>query len=153
LAENISTPVARPEPYVADEAEAIAKLYRRLVLAVGGQLLLSLIANLMSATSNPGGGAAVVVGLLAIVILIAVIVAEVVIVGTAYKLARRLGSGTPVLWAVAMFIPCINILTLLALSSKATSWCRRHGIKVGLLGPTKESIEEIRRSSVTSAFD
>ncbi|HEY4595077.1 MAG TPA: hypothetical protein VIJ02_01650, partial [Thermoanaerobaculia bacterium] len=103
--------------------------------------------------SNPGGGAAVVVGLLAIVILIAVIVAEVVIVGTAYKLARRLGSGTPVLWAVAMFIPCINILTLLALSSKATSWCRRHGIKVGLLGPTKESIEEIRRSSVTSAFD
>lgn len=153
MAENISTPVARPEPYVADEAEAIAKLYRRLVLAVGGQLLLSLIANLMSATSNPGGGAAVVVGLLAIVILIAVIVAEVVIVGTAYKLARRLGSGTPVLWAVAMFIPCINILTLLALSSKATSWCRRHGIKVGLLGPTKESIEEIRRSSVTSAFD
>ncbi|HEY4589360.1 MAG TPA: hypothetical protein VII86_09020 [Thermoanaerobaculia bacterium] len=153
MAEDISTPVARPEPYVADEAEAIAKLYRRLVLAVGGQLLLSLIANLMSATSNPGGGAAVVVGLLAIVILIAVIVAEVVIVGTAYKLARRLGSGTPVLWAVAMFIPCINILTLLALSSKATSWCRRHGIKVGLLGPTKESIEEIRRSSVTSAFD
>ncbi|HEY4594327.1 MAG TPA: hypothetical protein VIJ61_18045 [Thermoanaerobaculia bacterium] len=153
MAENVSAPVARPEPYVADEAEAIAKLYRRLVLAVGSQLLLSLIANLISATSNPGGGAAVVVGLLAIVILIAVIVAEVVIVGTAYKLARRLGSGTPVLWAVAMFIPCINILTLLALSSKATSWCRRHGIKVGLLGPTKESIEEIRRSSVTSAFD
>jgi hypothetical protein len=152
LAEDISAPVARPEPYVADEAEAIAKLYRRLVLAVGGQLLLSLIANLRS--TRPGsGGEDVLTGLLAIVILIALIVTEVVIVGTAYKLARRLGSGTPVLWAVAMFIPCINILTLLALSSKATSWCRRHGIKVGFFGPTKESIEEIRRSSVTSAFD
>jgi hypothetical protein len=153
LAENISAPTARPEPYVADEAEAIAKLYRRLVLAVGGQLLLSLIANLMSAMANPGGGTALVVGLLAIVILVVVIATEVVIVGTAYRLARRLGSGTPVLWAVAMFIPCVNILTLLALSSKATTWCRRHGIKVGFLGPTKESIEEIRRRSVTSAFD
>jgi hypothetical protein len=152
LAEDISAPVARPEPYVADEAEAIAKLYRRLVRTVGGQLLLSLIANLRSA--RPGsGGEDVLTGLLAIVIFIALIVTEVVVVGTAYKLARRLGSGTPILWAIAMFIPCINILTLLALSSKATSWCRRHGIKVGFFGPTKESIEEIRRSSVTSAFD
>jgi hypothetical protein len=153
LAEEISAPAARPEPYVADEAEAIAKLYRRLVLAVGSQLLLGLIANLMSAMPNPEGGAALVVGLVSIVFIIALIGAEVVMVGTAYRLARRLGSGMPVLWAVAMFIPCINILTLLALSSKATRWCRRHGIKVGFFGPTKESIEEIRRSSVTSAFD
>jgi hypothetical protein len=52
-----------------------------------------------------------------------------------------------------MFLPCINILTLLVLSSKAQSWCRRYGIRVGFLGPTKESIEELRRRVMTSPFE
>jgi hypothetical protein len=146
LAENISAPTARPEPYVADEAEAIAKLYRRLVLLVGAQLLLGVLANMLSLMRA-------VAGLLALLALPVTIGISIFIAVTAYKLSGRLQAGLPILWAIAMFIPCINILTLLALSSKATSWCRRHGIKVGFFGPTKESIEEIRRSSVTSAFD
>jgi len=146
LAENISAPTARPEPYVADEAEAIAKLYRRLVLLVGAQLLLGVLANMLSLMRA-------VAGLLALLALPVTIGISIFIAVPAYKLSGRLQAGLPILWAIALFIPCVNILTLLALSSKATTWCRRHGIKVGFFGPTKESIEEIRRSSVTSAFD
>jgi hypothetical protein len=134
------------EPYVADEAEAIARLYRRLVLLVGAQLLLGVLANMLSVVRSGG----ILLLLLAAPVTIGISIFTVV---TAYKLSDRLKAGLPILWAIAMFIPCINIITLLALSATATSWCRRHGIKVGFFGPTKESIEEIRRSSVTSAFD
>lgn len=143
------TPLTRPEPYVADEAEAIAELYRRLVLLVGAQIFLGLFFNLLSVAAR--GSAAV--GFLALLALPVTIGISIFIAITAYKLSGRLQAGPPILWAIAMFIPCINIITLLALSATATSWCRRHGIKVGFFGPTKESIEEIRRSSVTSAFD
>jgi hypothetical protein len=45
-------------------------------------------------------------------------------------------------------------LGLLALSASAQSWCRRHGVKVGLLGPIKESIEELRRmTSAPATFE
>jgi hypothetical protein len=137
------------EPYLADEAEAIARLYRRLVLLVGAQLLLGFFFNSLSVVAR--GSAAV--GILVLLAFPVVVAISIFIAITAYKLSNRLQSGLPILWAIAMFIPCVNIITLLALSSIATSWCRRHGIKVGFFGPTKESIEEIRRSSVTSAFD
>jgi hypothetical protein len=52
-----------------------------------------------------------------------------------------------------MFLPCINILVLLVLSSKAQAWCQRYGLRVGFLGPTKESIEELRRRLMTSSFE
>ncbi len=52
-----------------------------------------------------------------------------------------------------MFFPCLNFLVLLALSLVAQAWCKRHGIKVGFLGPTRKSIEELRRSLSTSVFD
>lgn len=72
---------------------------------------------------------------------------------TAYKLTSLLDAGVPILWALAMFIPCVNLITLMVLSSKAQIWCQRYGIQVGLLGPTKESIEDLRRRLATSAFE
>src|SRR5262249_50245366 len=130
-------------------AEAIAKLYRRLVLAVGAQLLLGFVSNSLSVMAR--GSAAV--GLLALLVLPVALGISIFIAITAYKLSNRPQIGLPILWAIAMFIPCVNIITLLVLSSNATSWCRRHGIKVGFFGPTQESIDEIRRRSATSAFD
>lgn len=161
MAEETSAPVATgpnpglTEPFLADEAEAIAKLYRRLVLLVGGQILMSVVAQFLGALASTGApeGVSAIVAILTMLILLAALTVVVFLVGTAYKLARRLGSGTPVLWAVAMFFPCVNIITLLVLSSKAQSWCRRHGVKVGFFGPTKESIEQLRQRSTTSVFE
>lgn len=53
----------------------------------------------------------------------------------AYRTAEALGSSSALLWAVAMLIPCINVLTLLMLSSNATDVCRANGTPVGILGP------------------
>jgi len=135
-----------PVPFA--DAEAIARLYRRLVLLVGLQLLVGFLqAPLQAATPSVG------VGLVAAVILLVLLGILVAMVVTTYKLTRLLRAGLPVLWAIAMFVPCLNLLTLLALSSRAQTWCRQYGIKVGLLGPTKESIEEVRRRTVSSTFD
>lgn len=135
-------------PVPLADAEAIARLYRRLVLLVGLQILIS-IPQLLLQKATPSLG----VGLLALVILLVVIGILAATVVTTYKLARLLGAGLPVLWAIAMFVPCLNLLMLLVLSSRAQAWCQQYGIKVGLLGPTKESIEEVRRRMLSSTFD
>ena len=131
-------------PFAA--AEAIAGLYRRLVLLVGLQVLLGLLQVRLD-QATPAAG---LLSLLISVVLIGTLVAIAV---TTYKLTGHLGEGLPILWAVAMFIPCANILGLLVLSSKAQRWCKQYGIKVGLLGPTKKSIEEVRRRTLTAEFE
>jgi hypothetical protein len=130
------------------EAETTARLYRRLVLLVGFQILLGLVQAPLQAVAAQQGALAGV-----LVILIALMGLLVAISITAYNLSRHLGEGLPLLWAIAMFLPCINILVLLVLSSKAQAWCQRYGLKVGFLGPTKESIEELRRRLMTSSFE
>ena len=149
LSERLPGPEAAAGwPAPLDSAEAIAKLYRRLVLLVGAQLLLGCIYRVPEASGSAEGSA-----LLALIFLPVLLGIAIALVVTAYRLARYLDAGVPVLWGVAMFIPCINILVLLVLSSKAQAWCRRYGIKVGFFGPTQESIEEVRRRGVTSTFD
>jgi hypothetical protein len=132
---------------IVENAETIARLYRRLVLLVGTQILLGVLQLPLAAMRVPGVG--LLLALLPFVLL-GVLVATSV---TAYQLTSAMGSGPPIAWAIAMFLPCVSIIVLLVLSSKAQSWCKRYGVKVGLLGPTKESIEELRRRLMTSPFD
>jgi hypothetical protein len=53
----------------------------------------------------------------------------------AYRTALALGSRAAWVWAIALLVPCVNLITLLILSAKATRVCRRHGIPVGFFGP------------------
>lgn len=138
-------PAASPIPF--DQAENIARYYRRLVLLVGAQLLLGFLQNALVAVPNQG--AAVIL----VIMLILLIVVAVLLVTTAYHLSKNMGESVPILWAIAMFVPCVNIIVLLILSSKAQSWCRRYGIRVGFLGPSKESIEELRQRGAASHFE
>ncbi|HKV11849.1 MAG TPA: DUF4339 domain-containing protein [Thermoanaerobaculia bacterium] len=140
-------PAVVPVPF--ETAEKIAQLYRRLVLLVGAQIVLSFVFLGISEVRSDSA----VVTLLAIVAPLLVLGFSIALVVTAYRLAAALGSGTPALWAVGMFLSCISIFVLLALSHKAQVWCRQYGIKVGFFGPTKESIEELKRKGMTSAFD
>ena len=129
-------------PIPLEDADAIARLYRRLVLLVGLQLLIGCLVRVPS--EHSASPAAALLALTGVVMAIGLALAMVI---TTYKLAQHLGAGSPTLWALGMFVPCANVLVLLALSAKAQAWCRRYGIKVGLLGPTKESIEQLRRGS------
>ena len=138
----LAPPDPRLRPVPLEEVEGVARFYRRLVLLVGLQLLLSfapIALEVVPEAQKPQAGLALL-GIL-IVMLVAIAV-------TAYQLTLLMDEGSPFLWAIAMFLPCLNILMLLVLSSKAQDWCRRYGIKVGFLGPTSESIEELRRRSL-----
>lgn len=139
-------PAVQPVPF--ETAEKIAKLYRRLVLLVGAQLLLGYFVILPAGAMDSAVG-----GMLALVASLALIGITITMVVTTYRLADALGAGLPALWAAGMFFGCINIILLLILSHKAQVWCRQYGIKVGFFGPTKESIEELKRKGMTSAFD
>lgn len=141
-------PPVPSSPVPLADAEAIAKLYRRLVLLIGLQILLGFVQVPMSETVPSPAVSFLAVAVF--LVLLGVVGATVV---TTYKLAGHLGGGAPLAWAIAMFLPCINIIVLLVLSSKAQAWCQRYGIKVGLLGPTKQSIEELRQRILTSPFD
>jgi hypothetical protein len=62
-----------------------------------------------------------------------------------YRLAKALGY-TAIIYAIAMIIPCINLLTLLVVVSRATQCLKQGGVKVGLLGASKQTIESLRVS-------
>jgi hypothetical protein len=147
--ENVNDPKpgVRGRLAIVENAEAIARLYRRLVLLVGVQLLLSFLrAPMVMAAPS----AAVP---LSVVFILLFVGSAVALAATAYTLTDHLGAGIPILWTVAMVLPCINIVVLLVLSSKAQAWCKRYGVKVGLLGPTKASIEDLRRRMITLPFE
>ena len=121
----------------------LAASYRRLVLWFGVQLVIAILelANVMAGET-----------LLGLVILlvrfIGVVVTIIALVIYAYRTAAALGSQVPFLWAVAMFIPLVNAITLLVLSAKATNACRKAGIPVGFFGPkvgTKATLSQRKK--------
>jgi hypothetical protein len=116
-------------PPASIDVHALAGAYRNLVLWFGGQLLL----NAISCGARGVGGAAEV--LISLVVLAGVLATIVALSYYGYRTAEALGSTVAWLWAVGMLVPCINLITLLALSSQATRACRENGIEVGLLGP------------------
>ena len=113
------------------DAAALAHAYRFLVVWFGVQLLIS-AASAMVQIAALGGALAIILSLLISGAMVATFIA---LVYYGYRTAAALGSSVAWLWAVAMVIPCLNVITLLALSSNATSACRANGIEVGLLGP------------------
>jgi hypothetical protein len=101
------------------DVSGLALAYRRLVLWFGVELISPLIAM----AGFPG------------VQVLVVFVTLVALTVYAYRTAKALGSDVAWLWGVAMFVPCLNAITLLVISSKATAACREHGVEVGLFGP------------------
>jgi hypothetical protein len=78
----------------------------------------------------------------AVIVRVGLIVAGMVV---GYQLADALNESNAWLWTLGMLFPVINLIVLLALSGKANAWCQTAGVKVGLLGPTAESLRELRQ--------
>lgn len=113
------------------DAPALAHAYRRLVLWFAAQLVLIPLALPLNALPHPSPGTS----LLALAILVVSFGASVALAFYAYRTAAALSSSAAVLWAIGMFLPCVGVLVLLALSAIATRACKAHGIRVGWLGP------------------
>ena len=113
--------IAVPSPAAPLRVVEVAKNYRHLVAWLGIQILFSIWYALADSL-------AILVGPMLLVTVFA-------LAYYAYETARALGSTSALLWAAAMLIPCVNLLTLLMLSSRANEVCRANGIRVGLFGP------------------
>ena len=127
----------------------LAITYRRLVLWYGAQLFVLFGSQvgfqlLSKTTTQPLTRGAITVttmegGLgylaLSVVLSVASLIIMVGVVVSAYRTAHALGSPSPGFWAVAMVVPLVNLIALLALSSRTDKACREHGIPVGLFGP------------------
>jgi hypothetical protein len=110
---------------------ALSAAYRRLVLWVGVQLVFAVTGELLIESLEPSWFAIVLSLANTAVVLTSIVMLSI----QAFRTAKALGSRVGLLWAIAMVIPLVNLITLLALSSKATRACRKAGIPVGLLGP------------------
>ena len=73
------------------------------------------------------------------VIMLSIVAIAIPIIGLV-RLAAGLGysTGTKILLIILMFVPFINVITLLVLSSRATKILRAAGYSVGLLGARKD---------------
>ena len=113
------------------DTRTLAVAYRRLVTWVGVQILLYLGSALATASATSRPFPTLLSGAFAA----AMLYSTITVLLSAYRTARAMGSSAPVLWVVAMFLPLLNVISLLVLSSHATAICRTHNIPVGLLGP------------------
>jgi hypothetical protein len=125
---------------------AIAKSQRRLLSWFGVLVLCNVgqVAIPLLAANTTGSGAWVAV--VAFVLLGGVLIAWLFTIVSAYQLAKSLGY-TAILYAIGMVFPCIGLIVLLVLSSRATQALKRAGVKVGLIGPSKAALEALRQSA------
>ncbi|BDU73432.1 hypothetical protein [Mesoterricola silvestris] len=103
----------------ADKVKDVAKAQRHLIYAI----LASLVGNgLMNANAGLG----------LLVIPLALCIAGFTI-WCVFNLCKALVLG-PALWIVAMFIPLVNLICLVVLNQKATTYLKGQGVRVGFLG-------------------
>lgn len=118
-------------PFAPDVAPSADRA--RVLAAAEGQryVNLMLLATLLMFPLTAVLGETVGVVVLA-VLQLTFVVAMVVVV---YRAARGLwGTGTGVLCALFSWVPIVNLILLLAISSSATTLLRTRGFRVGLLG-------------------
>ena len=115
-----------------DKLYTIAKCQRTINLIVLAYFGTGFASNQLG--DAPGGR--LIIGF----VVLAVMVAGAVFAG---RMANALWStGAAVVCAILLLIPCVGLLTLLVLNSRATTRLRAAGFKVGLLGGDPE---EVRR--------
>lgn len=121
--ETPEAPVGDPH-HDAEEVEKVKKGQKLIIYAI----LINLSAYLVQ----------MAVGQVAVLVTLASTI--VALVGL-YHLSKGLGMSilTKIFVLILLFIPLLNILTMLVINSKATARLRAAGYKVGLLGASKQA--------------
>jgi hypothetical protein len=120
------------------EAEAVARLHRRLVGFVAAQWL-SLICLIFMMPLLPRDVGAVAALLCISLFLVAMIALPL----TGYQLLTRLEVERPGGIAFFMYMPLVSLLTLIGLRSLTQRWGKTYRIDVDFFGPTKASLARL----------
>jgi hypothetical protein len=123
-----------------DEAERVARLYRRFVLLIAVQWI-----PLFLLVAGPPRGS-VVAGEASLVLLGAFGFALVMTPITGYRLLKRLEVDSPGRLAGLMYWPLFSLFSLFVIAGQARQWGQRRGVAMGVAGPTRHALERLRQS-------
>lgn len=116
-----------------DKLRRVARYQQWVLYALLANILVNVIA-----LAGRGSGFENTAGLITIVLGLPVILFAMAAI---FLLAKELYNAViGVLCAVLMIVPCIALITLLIVNGKATSFLQQHGIKVGFMGASPNSI-------------
>ena len=77
------------------------------------------------------------------------------LLGAIFCLVRLLGSvyrccsamdSMGLLWVLAMLLPCLNLMSLLAINIQARAFLEQRGFRFGLFGPSRDEISWLERA-------
>jgi hypothetical protein len=125
-----------------DQIETVARLQRRLIGLIAAQWLLPLAIVMINILSP-----SVIALIPALLCLCLWVAAGRALPATARQLLACLEVDSPGQIAGLMGIPLVNLLTLVGWRSLTDRWGRAHGVNVGWLGPTPQSVKQLRRAS------
>jgi hypothetical protein len=118
----------------ADNTLYYIALHQRRVIMCFAALLVCYLSQGVARAVNP---------IIAVPLSLMTLTALIFAVISVYRLARSLGYMA-ILYAIGMIIPCINLLVLLVVVSRATTALRKGGVKVGLFGVSKKTLQQLR---------
>ena len=136
---------SEPTPADLEQTLKVAKGFRGVLVYFGSQYLIGFLLNVAQGIAEASPDGALVFGLAALALLAAAIACLVMLLVQVYKCSSAMGS-IGLLWVIAMFFPCVNLLTLLAINSKAKTFLEARGVKVGFLGPSPNEIMRLERA-------
>lgn len=121
----------------AGETRLLAQRQRallRLVLAYLGTFILSVAIR---------PDAPVLASILVPLVYLVILISAPVLV---YRMAKSLGSRFAWGYAIMLFIPLVGMISMLILNSRATARLRDSGLRVGLMGVSRESLDNLNKA-------
>ena len=131
-------------PLTRAETLQVAKAQKGVLWCVALNILLSISSRVINAPAPDDPeqvGAAIGLAMLGVQVLYFCVLIPVMLYFV-YRLATALHSRAAWLWCITMIFPCVNLILLLVLSSRATKAIRAQGVKVGLMGAKLADLQQ-----------
>jgi hypothetical protein len=135
---------SEPSSQEIQETLKVAKAFRGVLVYFGLQYLLGFCMNVFGGMAQASPDTAALFGIIVLCFVAGVFYAFVMLMVNVYRFGNGVG-GAGVLWVIAMFLPCLNLITLLVINSKGKSFLEQRGVKVGFLGPSPDAILQLER--------
>ena len=130
-APTADAPVENPHPpgqVGVEQLRAIANTQRMLMFCILAYLAGLVLSGVLPQPLKLVGGLLYIVGGIAAVV-------YVILLGV-----KLHSTGVAILLGVLTFVPCVGLIVMLVVNSKATEILKANGIKVGLLGASPSSL-------------
>jgi len=130
--------MAKDASYTNEEVYQIGQEHRAIIWLILLQILAFPVARVLGSAANTPATAFLVlpIGLLPLMINIVSLV-------FVYRLASSLKNTSALVFLCLGLIPCISLISLLVLSSRAQAALKSHGVAVGLMGASRADLERL----------